>query len=514
MSTHALRLIAVALVFVSGVVAWGQSSIGSLLDRNSPLFGGAAPVVSQSTAPSTSTSAAPIGDAAQNVVEAPSRFSIFEGYAGVFIASFLVTLFATPIMRRVAIKHGIIDRPSDPRKVHKIPVAYLGGIAVYLGLMAGVFFSLLGTRFPGLVDYHASKAANLIDSEFHLPVPMSVLLGLTIIVLVGVIDDMVGISPRVKIGGQLFAAAALAYETVGVRMAAGIVLPFCHALGLPITTIQTDMGPVETVAWMMPWVGGGTITIDFIYWISTGIIAMAVVALCNASNLIDGLDGLLSGTTAISGVGVLIIALGLALADDGKLDSQRIVLCLAVIGACMGFLPHNFNPATIFLGDAGSLLLGFAMCALILSLGDTGKTHLVAAGLICYMLPVLDTSLAIIRRKMEGKPISAADDQHLHHILKRRFGVKKAVLILYGMAGTFAMLGAMVSLGRARVVYLLALVAVAFIAVTAIKIARRRAIEAQILAREAGLAPAVPQPVQPEATPPQTGGMSGAPPAA
>jgi UDP-GlcNAc:undecaprenyl-phosphate GlcNAc-1-phosphate transferase len=427
----------------------------------------------------------------------PTRFSIFEGYAGVLIASFLVTLLATPIMRRVAIANGIIDRPSDPRKIHKIPVAYLGGVGVYLGIMAGVFFSLIATKVPGLVDFHASKSSNLIDAQFHLPVPLSVLLGLTIIVLVGVIDDMVGISPRVKIAGQLFAAAALAYETVGVRMAAGLVLPFCHALNLPITTIPTDIGPVETVAWMMPWFGGGTITIDFIYWISTGIIALAVVGLCNASNLIDGLDGLLSGTTAISAIGLLIIALGLALADDGKLDSQRLVLCLAVIGACLGFLPHNFNPATIFLGDAGSLLLGFAMCAIILSLGDTGKTHLVAAGLICYMLPLLDTCLAIIRRKMEGKPISAADDQHLHHILKRRLGVKKAVLVLYGVAGTFAALGAMVSLGRARVVYMLALIAVSFIGVTAIKIARRRAIEAQMLAREAGLAPAVPQPPQP-----------------
>jgi UDP-GlcNAc:undecaprenyl-phosphate GlcNAc-1-phosphate transferase len=209
-----------------------------------------------------------------------------------------------------------------------------------------------------------------------------------------------------------------------------------------------------------------------------------VLALCNASNLIDGLDGLLSGTTAISSIGLLIVALGLAVVDDGPRDSQRIILCLAVLGACLGFLPHNFNPATIFLGDAGSLLLGFCTCVIILTLGDKGQTHLVVAGLIIYALPILDTALAIVRRKMEGKSISAADDQHLHHMLRRGFGVKGAVLCLYGIAATFAALGVGMSLVRARIIYLLAMVLAAYIGVTAIKIARRRAIEAQAAAAD------------------------------
>jgi UDP-GlcNAc:undecaprenyl-phosphate GlcNAc-1-phosphate transferase len=227
------------------------------------------------------------------------------------------------------------------------------------------------------------------------------------------------------------------------------------------------------------------IPIDFIYWIGTGIIAIAVLGLCNASNLIDGLDGLLSGTTAIAAMGLLVVSLGLAMIDDGPRDSQRIVLCLALLGACLGFLPHNFNPANIFLGDAGSLMMGFCTCAIILTLGDTGKSFLVVAGVIIYALPIIDTSLAIVRRKMEGKSISSADDQHLHHMLKRALGVKGAVLALYGIAGSFAVLGASITLLRARFIYVLALIVASFIGVTAIKIARKKAIEAAAAAYDA-----------------------------
>lgn len=422
---------------------------------------------------------------APSVDVAPSRISIFEGYAGVLMVSFLVALVATPIMRRLAIMNGVIDRPSDPRKVHKVPVAYLGGVAVYLGMMAGILFSLFAIRFPALVEFHHTQWTN--EDGIRWPVPVSVLLGMTVIVTVGVLDDVMSISPRVKIGGQLFAAAALAIDTVGVRLAAGLILPIAKAVGLE----SSWHGGVETLMFHVPIPGvqGAGIPIDVVYWVGTAIIGLSVVALCNASNLLDGLDGLLSGTSAISAVGLLVIALGMALTDDGPRDSQRIVLILAVIGACLGFLPHNFNPATIFLGDAGSLLLGFVMCVIILSMGDMGRTQYVVAGLICFAVPIIDTALAIVRRKMEGKSISAADDQHIHHMLKRAFGVKKAVFILYGIAGSFALLGALVSLGRARMVYMLAMLLAAFIGVTAIKIARRRHLEAQAAAMAAGLVP-------------------------
>lgn len=414
----------------------------------------------------------------------PTRLSIVEGYVGVLMAAFLVTLCATPIMRRVAVAQGIIDRPNESRKVHRIPIAYLGGVAVYLGIIAGIFYSVLGVKIDGLVDWHTSKYHEL--GSFFLPIPPSIVLGMTVIMLVGLIDDVTGISPRVKIGGQLFAAAAMAVDNVGVKLAAGILIPVAHSLGITPTVLPDSS---STLLFHIPLpftiLGSSGIPVDVVYWVGTAIIAVAVLGLCNASNLIDGLDGLLSGTTAVSAMGLLVVALGLAVIDDGPRDSQRIILCLALLGACLGFLPHNFNPANIFLGDAGSLLLGYVTCVIILMMGDTGKTWLVAAGLMIYAVPIIDTTLAIVRRKMEGKPISAPDDQHLHHMLKRALGVKGAVFALYGIAATCAVLGASITLIRARGVYFLALLLVSYVGVTAIKIARKRAIEAQAAEYEA-----------------------------
>ena len=403
-----------------------------------------------------------------------TRLEVFHGYVPVFIIAFLVTLLATPLMRRLALAYGIIDRPSQARKIHTAPIAYLGGAAVFLGIMAGVFFSYFASAIPGLMGFHTTQ---FLDGEQPYTVPSSIILGMTLIALAGLLDDIIGIQPRIKVGLQLVAAAALAATDVGVKVAAGVVLPLAKASGLHTTLVNN----VETVMFHIPlpfpMMGADSIPIDLVYWVGTAVIALFILGACNAANLIDGLDGLLSGTTAIVAGGLLVIALTLAVQDDGPRDAPRIVLCLALMGACLGFLPHNFNPATIFLGDCGSLLLGFVTITLILTLGDTGKTHLVFAGLMTFAIPIIDTMLAIIRRKLAGKKISDADDQHLHHMLKRALGVKGAVLALYGLGATFAGLGVAVSLGRARVVYAIVLVFGAFIVVTAIKIARKKQLD-------------------------------------
>jgi UDP-GlcNAc:undecaprenyl-phosphate/decaprenyl-phosphate GlcNAc-1-phosphate transferase len=398
-----------------------------------------------------------------------TRTEVFHGYVPVFIIAFLVTLLSTPLIRRLALANGIIDRPSQARKIHTMPIAYLGGAAVFLGLMAGVFYSYFASIVPGMMGFH--KTQFLDGDKFHI-VPASVVLGMTLIALAGLLDDIIGIPPRLKVGLQLVAAAALAATDVGVKVAAGVVVPLAKAFGIPTTLVNST----ETVLFHIPLpiFDSGSIPIDLVYWVGTAVIALFILGACNAANLIDGLDGLLSGTTAIVAGGLLVIALTLAVQDDGSRDAPRIVLCLALMGACLGFLPHNFNPATIFLGDCGSLLIGFVTITIILTLGDTGKTHLVFAGLIVFAIPIIDTMLAIIRRKLAGKKISDADDQHLHHMLKRALGVKGAVLALYGIGAVFAGLGIAVSLGRARVVYAIALVFGAFIVVTAIKIARKK----------------------------------------
>jgi len=414
-----------------------------------------------------------------------SRLDLLNNYAWVLVVSFVVALCVTPIMRRLAVANGVIDRPSDPRKVHRQPIAYLGGAAVFCGIMAGILFSFVGTAMPSLMNFHPSKFADELGS--HSLVPWSILLGMTVIAVIGLIDDVVGISPRTKIAGQLFAAAALAVDNVGVQVAKGVLQPIGELFGNPDFVFTIPLG--FEVNFTIPLVGQGVhfnhIPIDVVYWAGTAIIALAVLGACNASNLIDGLDGLLTGTTAICTGGLLIVALGLAIVDDGPRDAQRIVLCMAVLGACLGFLPHNFSPANIFLGDCGSLLLGYMTIVIVLTLGDTGRTHLVFAGLVIYSIPLIDTALAIVRRKLAGKSISAADSDHLHHMLKRALGVKGAVLVLYGIGVGFAGLGVWISLGRARMVYLLALVLVSYIGVTAIKIARRKHIEEQAAAYDA-----------------------------
>ena len=427
--------------------------------------------------------------------ELVTRLDIFHGYIGIFVVAFVVTLLATPIMRRLAVAHGIIDRPNEARKVHTLPIAYLGGVAVFLGLVGGILFSYVAMAFPqwGLIAWHKTVHLTGDDPLNQVPffVPPSILLGMTVIMIVGLVDDVVGIEPRLKIGGQLFAAAALAYDDVGVQVARGVLAPtlgeWLHNRDL-LFYIPTGFS-VPFLTHILP-TGDPGITFNLIYWTGTAIIALFVLGACNASNLIDGLDGLLSGTTSICAAALLVIALSLAVADDGPRDAQRIVLCLALLGACLGFLPHNFNPATIFLGDCGSLLLGFTTIVIVLTLGDTGKTHFVLAGLVIYAIPIMDTCLAIVRRKMAGKRMSDPDSDHLHHMLKRALGVKGAVLTLYGIGALFGLLGIAMSLWRARVSYALAGIFIAYIAVISIKIARRKQIEDAAVARTVGSIPA------------------------
>lgn len=420
------------------------------------------------------TQAGQLEDLARNLGVAkptvPARLDIFHQYIGVFLAAFLVAIIATPVMRRLAIANGIVDKPDEARKLHKFPIAYMGGVGVYLGIVAGILFSYLAP-VHGLMTFHTTTH---VDGEGAvMRVPLSILGGLTIIMLVGLLDDVLNISPWQKIGGQLLAAAFLAMEDVGTKVALQVLAPVGTLLHNP--TLRWDIPlPFEVPLF------GAHVPVDVVYWTGTAIIAVFVLGACNATNLIDGLDGLSSGVTAIASGGLLMVSLSLAAQDSGQLDSARVVLCLALLGACMGFLPHNFNPAVIFLGDCGSLLLGFATIVIVITLGEQGRTDLVLAGLIIYAIPIIDTTLAIIRRKLSRKRISDADDEHLHHMFKRALGVKGAVFSLYALGIGFAALGVWLAMSRARVTYALTMVFVLFIGVIAIKVARRKAFEQQV----------------------------------
>jgi UDP-GlcNAc:undecaprenyl-phosphate GlcNAc-1-phosphate transferase len=423
----------------------------------------------------------PISDVPPPEPLAVSAMTLLNRYSLVFIIAFVVTLLVTPLIRRAAIAADIIDHPDEQRKIHRVPVAYLGGMAVFLGLMCAIAFSY--TPWGGA-------------RETSLPIPLSIVIGIVAITFTGLADDVWGWHPRLKIAGQLVAAAALAVEDVGVRVAEGFLKAFCGEAGEPL------LG----VAWMP------VTNAELYYWVGTAIIAVFVLGACNAANLIDGLDGLLSGTIAIVAIGLLAVSILMAIQlvdPDGEPTraGARVALCLALLGAVLGFLPHNFNPATIFLGDCGSLQLGYVSVAIILMLGDEGRTHLVVAGLIIFALPILDTTLAIVRRKLAGRSLSEADDQHIHHQVKRALGgVKRAVFALYGVSALFALVGVVIAYLvvtrelRVAAIYAIAIVLFGFIGVIAFKAARQQELSAEterIITRNARAKEVVTTPARP-----------------
>jgi UDP-GlcNAc:undecaprenyl-phosphate GlcNAc-1-phosphate transferase len=382
---------------------------------------------------------------------------LLSSYMPVFVAALVATLIATPIVRRIAINADIIDHPDQGRKQHAYPIAYLGGLAIFAGVLAGIAASGIFT----------SGQAAILQG-----VPLSIVVGMLAIVFTGLADDIWKWDPRLKIAGQLIAAAALAIEDVGPQLVSGVLSAIC---GEP-KDILFSIG-----AFSVP-------NSELYYWLGTAVTAIFVIGGCNAANLIDGLDGLLTGTTTIMALGFLAISLTMAYAlpvenPETSLAGTRIILSLILLGATLGFLPYNFNPAVIFLGDCGSLLIGFLSVVIIMTFGEFGTTKYSVAGLICFGLPILDTTLAIIRRKVAGLSMSDADSNHIHHRLKRYFGgsVRKAVLTLYAIALGFTLLGVgltvMLLLTNVKGIVVEAAALGAFLIVAAFAVKRARRLE-------------------------------------
>jgi len=386
---------------------------------------------------------------------------LLNSFVPVFLVAFVTTLLLTPIVRRIAVTAGVIDHPDRVRKEHAYPIAYLGGLAIFFGVLGGFAASYTLVR---------GQAALL------QPIPITIAIGMVAITLTGLLDDIWKLYPRLKIAGQLIAAAALAAEDLGTNVAQGLLFPL---LGEPSHVLLQLTLPMSISFDLM----SGHIY----YWGGVAILAFLVLGACNAANLIDGLDGLLSGSVAIMAVGFLLISLlmgtVLGAADpDQTFVASRVALSLALLGAVLGFLPYNFNPAVIFLGDAGSLTLGYLCITIILMFGEQAQTSLVVAGLIIFAVPIMDTMLAIIRRRLAGVPFAAADANHIHHQLKRSLGsVRKAVLALYTITGFFTVMGVALAAMRlltgvrVMVIYAITFVFFAFIVAVAIKTARRGA---------------------------------------
>ena len=296
-----------------------------------------------------------------------------------FIIAVVISLFMTPIAKKIAVKVGAIDIPKDERRVHKKPMPLMGGLAIYISIIV------------------ASLIFLSVDKTL-----VSIIIGGTIIVISGIIDDIKGLSPRMKLLFQIIAAIVLIFGDVKI-----------DALTNPFTQ-SSNLIPLN----------GFSIPIT-IFW---------VVGITNTLNLIDGLDGLASGVAMIASLSFLFVA--------NKFNYIQVMIMSSIVaGACLGFLPYNFNPAKIFMGDTGALFLGFILAALsIEGVMKSVATIAVVVPIIILGVPIFDTTFAIFRRLLNGKSIAEADKGHLHHrLLKMGFSQKKTVLILYSISAIFGL---------------------------------------------------------------------------
>ncbi|MEA2663677.1 MAG: UDP-GlcNAc:undecaprenyl-phosphate/decaprenyl-phosphate GlcNAc-phosphate transferase [Candidatus Eremiobacteraeota bacterium] len=302
------------------------------------------------------------------------------------LLAFATALFTTPYVRRLAQTVGMLDE-SGERRMHDVPKPRIGGIAVYLGFTFAMFSAL---------GYLIAK--NQFGNKDNLHDAIGLIFGGTLILMVGIWDDVMGMSPRGKLVAQIVVA--------GIAMLYGFVIP-------PYVTNPFHHGaPLYLPVWL-------PIPLTLIWY----------VGMMNAINFIDGLDGLLSGLTAISGMSLLVISL-----THGH--PELALILAALVGGVLGFLPYNFNPAKIILGDSGALFIGYVFATVsIEGASKTAFTISLLVPLVALGLPVLDTAFAIVRRTRAGKKFYEADRGHFHHQLIFRFGlnVRQAVLLIYAL---------------------------------------------------------------------------------
>ncbi len=310
-----------------------------------------------------------------------------------FVLAFITSYVIVPYSMRLAKKVNAIDVPEE-RRINKVNMPRLGG----LGIIAGFFVSMIY-----LIISIKLESKDTLD-EYHWKI-IGLFLGLTIIAIVGFIDDCKGMKPLVKLLGQTIAA--------GVVMAFGITI---GDFNIPVFDKIIELNGV--MEYIITW-----------FWI---------VGITNAINLTDGLDGLSSGITLIACVSLLII-----FASNGS-PVISIILITALAGGIVGFLPYNVNPAKTYMGDCGSNFLGFSIAIIsILGIAKTYTIIVIIAPLIVLALPIFDTIFAIFRRIIKGKSLKAIfkpDSGHLHHrLMQLGYSQKEAVLILYGVATTLGM---------------------------------------------------------------------------
>ena len=297
------------------------------------------------------------------------------------LTALVISFLMTPVVKTFAYKVGAIDVPKDERRMHKVPIPRLGGLAIFIGFMVSILL---------FVDIRGNQQMQ------------SILLGAVVIVVLGVVDDIMALPALLKFVVQI--VAALIPATHGVR-----ILAFSNP----------------------------NIFSDNLYWVlgslSIPVTVLWIVAITNSVNLIDGLDGLANGVSAISATTMLVIAMMAS-------EAQVAVVMAALVGASVGFMPYNLNPAKMFMGDTGATFLGYILATM--SIQGLFKYYAVISFVVPFLilgLPIFDTAFAFIRRIAHGQSPMHADRSHIHHrLIDMGLNQKQAVATLYVI---FAILG-------------------------------------------------------------------------
>ncbi len=326
----------------------------------------------------------------------------------------VVALASTPLVKALSVKVGAVDVPKDGRRMHNHPIPRMGGLAIFLGFMAAVLlFVPLDTEKRGM------------------------LLGAVIIVVLGMLDDRFALPAMPKFVVQIIAAviAVMAGNRIDVLSNPNIF----------------SANPV----WQLG-------------WLAYPVTVVWIVAITNSVNFIDGLDGLACGVSTISAATMLVIAL-LVREQDVLVSEQDVaVMMAALVGACIGFLPYNFNPAKIFMGDTGSTFLGFIMA--VVSVQGMFKMYNIISFVVPFLmlgLPIFDECFAIIRRLTRGQSPMAPDRGHVHHrLIDMGFSQKQAVGVLYVISAILGLSAVVLTASGAvkAMVFLLAMGAAVVIA--------------------------------------------------
>lgn len=315
-------------------------------------------------------------------------------YLVVAAAATLVAYLLTPGARVIAIKVGAVDAPKD-RKVHHAPTPTLGGISLYIAFLAGL---AAAAAFPALRD------------AFRFSEVLGLVIGGAVALALGIADDRRELGASAKLAGQVLAG--------GILYLSGVQLAFFWLPVIGVISLSPDVSAILTIFW--------------------------IVLLMNAVNFIDGLDGLAAGLALIAAGALFVYSTRLPEEFLGPAPLAPLVAA-ALVGACLGFLRHNFNPARIFTGDSGALFLGFVLAGVTISLvgrfsgpvaaGGRLALPLVFTPIVFLALPITDVVFAVVRRVATGRPMFTADKEHIHHrLLRLGHSQRQAVLLMYGWA--------------------------------------------------------------------------------